>query len=105
MKSLAIRPAIATGLLLLVPLVMTALDRAKPAGDGWHWGTLDFVVMGVLLFGAGLAYEYFAARLGSRRHRTILGVALMCAVLAIWIELAVGGISQLVGHALGSGTA
>lgn len=98
MKSLAIRPAIGTGLLLLVPLVMSTLDRHKPAGDGWHWGPMDFVVMGVLLFGAGLAYEYFASRLGDRRHRVLLGAALLCAVLAIWVELAVGGISQLAGH-------
>lgn len=105
MKNLAIRPAIATGLLLLFPLVMSTRDRARPAGDGWHWGSLDFVVMGVLLFGAGLVYEYFVARVGTRRHRMILGVALTCAVLAIWVELAVGGISQLVGHAPGSGAA
>ncbi len=102
MKALAIRPAIGTGLLLLVPLVMSALDRHKPAGEGWHWGLLDYVVMGVLLFGAGLAYEYFAARLGNRRHRAILGAALLCAVLGVWVELAVGGISQLVGHLLGA---
>ena len=76
MKSLAIRPAIGTGLLLLIPLVMSTLDRHKPAGDGWHWGPMDFVVMGVLLFGAGLAYEYFASRLGDRRHRVLLGAAL-----------------------------
>lgn len=105
MKNLAIRPAIATGLLLLFPLVMSTRDRARPAGEGWHWGALEFVVMGVLLFGAGLAYEYFAARAGNRRHRMILGIALMCAVLAIWVELAVGDISQLVGHAPGSGAA
>lgn len=105
MKNLAIRPAIATGLLLLFPLVMSTRDRARSAGEGWHWGPLEFVVMDVLLFGAGSAYEYFVARAGNRRHRMILGVALTCAVLAIWVERAVGGINQLVGHAPGSGAA
>lgn len=61
--------------------------------------------MGILLFDARLAYGYFAARVGNRRHRMILGVALMCALLAIRVELAAGGISQLAGHALGSGAA
>jgi len=104
-KSLAIRPAIGTGLLLLIPLVMSALDRHKPAGDGWHWGPMDFGVMGALLFGAGLGYEYFARRLGSRRQRWMLGIATLCVVLAIWVELAVGGISQLAGHVLGAASA
>lgn len=104
MKNFVFRPAIGTGLLLLVPLVMSTLDRHAPAGEGWHWGPLDFVVMGTLLFGAGLGYEYFAPRLGSRRHRLMLGIATLCAVLAIWVELAVGGISQLAGHMLGAGS-
>lgn len=104
MKSFAIRPAIGTGLLLLVPLAMTILDRHKPAVDGWHWGPMDFVVMGVLLFSAGLGYEYFASRLSSKSGRLTLGIVAVCAVLAIWIELAVGGISQLVGYFIGTGS-
>lgn len=96
MKHLAIRPFVGTGLLLLVPLVMSILDRDQPAGEGWHWDALDFLVMGTLLVGAGLCYEFFAGKLGARQHRWALGVAILCAVLAIWVELAVGGISQIV---------
>jgi hypothetical protein len=95
MKSPAIRPLVGTGLLLLVPLVMSVMDRDKPAGDGWRWGALDFIIMGTLLFGAGFSYEILARKLGSKRHRIVLGIAIFCVVFAIWIELAVGGISQL----------
>lgn len=98
---LVVRPAIGTAVLLSIPLVMTLVDRQRPAGDGWHWSPLDFGVMGALLFGAGLAYEFFARKLGERRHRWLLGSAILCAVLAIWVELAVGGISQLLAYLAG----
>lgn len=96
MKNLAIRPFVGTCLLLLIPLVMSIVDRNLPAGDGWHWDAPDFLVMGALLFGAGLCYEFFARKLRARKQRMVLGTAILCAVFAIWVELAVGGISQLV---------
>lgn len=98
---LGVRPAIGTGLILLVPLVMSILDRHKPAGDGWHWGPMDFVVMGALLFGAGLTFEYFARKLGRGVPRIALGAATLGAVLAIWVELAVDGISKLLAWLIG----
>ena len=57
---------------------------------------MDFVVMGVLLFGAGLSYEFIAHKLGSKTHKVALGVIILGVVLAIWSELAVGAISQVV---------
>lgn len=99
---LAIRPAIGTGLLLLIPLALSVRDRHLPAGQGWHWGPLDFVVMAALLFGAGLGHAYAARRLGGRRQRWLLGAATLCVVLAIWVELAVGGISQLLDYLRGA---
>lgn len=94
-KRLVVRPAIGTGLILLIPLVMTVLDRDKAEGEGWRWGPVDFVVMGALLFAAGLTYELVADRLASKTHRAVLGLAILAVVFAIWVELAVGGISQL----------
>jgi hypothetical protein len=102
MKSLAIRPFVGTCLLLLVPLVMSILDRNRPAGDGWHWDALDFLVMGALLFGAGFSYEFIARKLGRKTQRAALGVVILCLVLAVWVELAVDGISQLVHFIAGS---
>ena len=89
-----LRPAIGTALILLVPLVMTILDRSKPAGDGWHWGPGDFVVMGALLFGAGVTYEVLASRMQSKASRVAVGAAILLAVLAVWVELAVDGVSR-----------
>jgi len=96
-----IRPAIGTGLLLLIPLVMTILDRGKPEGEGWHWGLGDFVVAGTLLFGAGLLYEYLAGRARGRAGKLAAGAAIFLAVFAIWFELAVDGVSKVLVHVLG----
>lgn len=81
---------------------MSVMDRDKPAGDGWHWDAADFLVMGALLFGAGLGYEFLAGKLGRKTQRAALGISILCLVLAAWVELAVGGISQLVGFAVGA---
>lgn len=91
-----IRPAIGTGALLLIPLVMTLVDRHKAPGEGWAWGPADFLLMGLLLFAAGLAYEGIAHRLRSRGKRIAAAIVLACIVFLVWIELAVDGISQLV---------
>lgn len=95
MKSLAIRPFAGTCLLLLIPLAMSLADRNLPAGDGWHWNFADFLVMGALLFSAGISYEFLARKLDNPKRRLALGIAIFCVVLAIWVELAVGAISQL----------
>jgi hypothetical protein len=52
----AVRVAIATALILLVPLVAMQLT------DEVDWGLADFVVAGVLLGGAGLLLSELAAR-------------------------------------------
>lgn len=96
-----VRPAIGTLLILLIPFVMTFHDRDKAAGDGWHWEPGSFVVMGALLFGAGLAYEVLASRLGTRGSRLAAGIAIALAVLVIWFELAVDGVSKVLALMLG----
>lgn len=77
---------------------MTVLDRHKPEGDGWHWSPPDFLIMGTLIFCAGLSYEVLARRLHRKSQRLGLALATLGVVLAIWVELAVGGISQWVGY-------
>lgn len=101
MRRHMVRPAIGTALLLLVPLVMTILDRDKPPGDGWHWDPASFLVMGALLFGAGFAYEVLASRLRTRAYRIAAGIAITLAVIAIWFELAVDGVSKVMAMLLG----
>ena len=76
--------ALATGLILLVPLV------AMQFTDEVNWTVADFVVIGVLLFGTGLVFVLAARRVRKKEHRIAIGVVLAAALLWIWVELAVG---------------
>ena len=53
------------------------------------------------LFGAGFAYEVLASRLRTRAYRIAAGIAITLAVIAIWFELAVDGVSKVVAMLLG----
>lgn len=79
-----LRIALATGFLLLLPL--TAMQFT----DEVTWGPGDFVVAGILLFGAGLTYELLSRRACAMAYRTAAGVAVAAALLLIWTNLAVG---------------
>jgi len=79
-----LRIGLATALLLLLPLV------AMQFTDEVVWDSADFVVAGVLLFGAGLTYELVARNLGSVAYRVAVGIAVAAALILVWINLAVG---------------
>jgi 6,7-dimethyl-8-ribityllumazine synthase len=78
--------ALATGALLLIPLVLMVLT------DEMNWGVLDFVTAGVLIFGTAATYELVARRVGRRRVRIAVGVALALAFFVVWVELATGNV-------------
>ncbi len=78
------------GLILLVPLCGNLFI------SGWNWGFLDFVVMGALLFGAGLAISYAVRKIPDPTYRVIAIIGILVILFGIWLELAVDGISQLI---------
>jgi ABC-type Mn2+/Zn2+ transport system permease subunit len=82
-KSL-IRIVLITGLILLVPLI------AMQFTDEVDWNLVDFVVMGALLFGTGLALEFTAKKLSNPVYRVIAGFTIVALFLLTWAELAVG---------------
>jgi hypothetical protein len=79
-----IRIALVTASLLLLPLL------AMQFTDEVVWDLTDFVVAGVLLFGAGLTYELVARKGGTVAYRAAVGVAVAAALLLVWMNLAVG---------------
>ncbi|PJJ58605.1 hypothetical protein [Hymenobacter chitinivorans] len=82
-KSL-LRVALATGLLLLIPLVAMQFTAEV------NWTLSDFVFAGVLLFGAGLVFV-LAARLATNPlYRAAAGVAVAAGLLLVWANAAVG---------------
>ena len=79
-----IAPWIVAALVLLVPLV------AMRFTDEVAWDETDFIVMGALLFGACGACELAARTTGSIAYRAAVGVAVVAALIIIWMNLAVG---------------
>lgn len=79
-----LRIAIATAILLLIPLV--AMQFTKEVS----WSPADFAVAGVLLFGAGLTFELITKRTRDLTYRMAVGLAVASGLLLIWANLAVG---------------
>jgi len=71
-------------LLLLIPLI------AMQFTDEVNWTLSDFVVAGVLLLGTGLVCELVMRKVNKIRYRIAIIVAILAALLIIWLELAVG---------------
>lgn len=73
----------AAALLLVLPLVA-----------GAPWTASDFVFMGLLLGGVGLAFELIVRRSGSLAYRAGAALALLAAFLTVWVNGAVGMIGS-----------
>ncbi|MDP3882011.1 MAG: hypothetical protein Q8Q31_04015 [Nanoarchaeota archaeon] len=74
---------IVTVLILLVPLIAMQFTSEVV------WSLSDFVVAGVLLFGAGLVYEFLVSRTNNKKYRIVIGLAVLVILVYIWAELAV----------------
>jgi len=86
MKICNVRIAIGTGLILLIPLVLTLLAS-------WHWRPGALVLAFLLLVGgAGLTYQLVAQKRSNKAYRFAVIVALAAVFLLVWMNAAVGGI-------------
>ena len=83
-----LRVALATVSLLLIPLVAMQFDT------GVQWTLFDFLVAGVLLFGAGSAFVLLARVGNSAPYRLAVAVAVLSGLLLVWGNLAVGFIGS-----------
>lgn len=78
----------ATAASLLVPLLaMQYTNEVK-------WSLVDFIVMGVLIFGFGSVYVLVARRVSQRRH-LLVGLLFLAVFMYVWAELAVGVFTNL----------
>lgn len=76
--------AIGTGLLLLIPLIGMLVT------EDWNWGILDFVFMGGMIFGTGLAFVLIARQMNNLFYRIAVGMAGVTGFLLLWVNVAVG---------------
>lgn len=77
-------PALATLALLAIPLV--AMQYTSEV----QWDPADFLIMGVLLLGTGLAVEWAIRLKGSLALRAAWTLALLSTFLMTWANMAVG---------------
>jgi len=79
-----VQVAIATALLLLVPLLAMRFTGEV------QWTALDFVVAGAMLFAAGLSFVLLAKGTRDISYRVGAAIAVMAALMLVWGNLAVG---------------
>jgi hypothetical protein len=70
--------------ILFIPLIAMNLTNEV------NWSVFDFIVVGVLLVGTGLALEFILRKIKTLKYRIILGILLFVVLFIIWAELAVG---------------
>ena len=73
-----VRFALATVGILLIPFIAN-----------WDWNTFDYIVMGTLIFGTGVAYEVITKTV-VKKNKVIVAIILVLALFFVWAELAVG---------------
>lgn len=78
------RVGLVTAALLCIPAIAMYFTTEV------NWEANDFVVAAILLGGTGLAIEFGASRLATRRARLFAGLAILAALVFVWAELAVG---------------
>ncbi|HEY1164397.1 MAG TPA: hypothetical protein VGE90_04500 [Chitinophaga sp.] len=71
-------------LILLIPLIAMQFTSEV------DWSPFDFLVMGVLLLGTGLACEFVLRKVKKTGYRVAIVAGILVALLLIWAELAVG---------------
>lgn len=82
-KRLVITGAIVLGL-LMIPLI------AMQFNSGVNWDITDFLIMGAVLFGMGLIYEFIPRNHAKKTYRWAFGTGLLGAFLLFWVNGAVG---------------
>lgn len=93
-----LRWLVVTAAVLAVPAVAMALNLGIPDPDSGrgvvNWGPMDFALIGLLVLGAGLLFEYAGSRGASLADRAATGIAVVAGLVLVWVNLAVGMIGD-----------
>ena len=93
-----IRWVLITAAVLAVPALAMAFKVGVPDPgqgiEGVNWGPMDFAIVGVLVPGAGLVFEFASARAGTRAQKAAVGIAVLAGLGLVWVNLAVGMIGD-----------
>lgn len=75
---------------LIIAFVLSLPLIAMQFSTGVDWDATDFIIMGILLSGTGLLVELVLRNVKTTAGRLILCGAILCGLVLIWAELAVG---------------
>lgn len=93
-----LRWVLITAAVLAIPALAMAFQLGVPdpgrGTAGVNWGPMDFAIVGILVLGAGLLYEYASSRAGTTAQRIAVAIAVGAGFLLIWVNLAVGMIGD-----------
>ena len=93
-----LRWVLITAAVLAVPLLAMVfrIGVPDPGGgtEGVNWGPMDFAIIGVLVLGSGLLFEYAIARATTVVHRAAVAIAVAAGLFLVWVNLAVGMIGD-----------
>ncbi len=78
------------GILLTVAGILLIPFAAMQFTHEVSWTLFDFMVAGGLLLGIGLLCELVLRKIRNIKYRIVLCIALLAALVLIWLELAVG---------------
>lgn len=81
---IVLRPALAVVFVSLVAIF------GNQFVSGWNWSPSDFLVMGVLIFGAGLLAEIANMKIKNKNYKIAAIAAVLVVLLITWVHLAVG---------------
>jgi hypothetical protein len=88
------RWVLVTAAVLAVPALLMAFDVSVldpgQGSEGVNWGPFDFAIVGVLVLGSGLLYEYASRRGRNVAHRTAVAIAVLAGLGLVWVNLSVG---------------
>ena len=90
-----VRWVLITAAVLAIPAIAMLLNIGLPdpgsaTQNGLEWGPMDFAIVGVLVLGFGLLFEYASTRSTTRLHQAAVGIAVLAAFGLIFVNLAVG---------------
>lgn len=78
------------GIVLTVAFILMIPLIAMQFSSEVKWELFDFVLMGSLLLGTGLACEFVIRKVKDIRYRVYIIEAILILLFLIWAELAVG---------------
>lgn len=79
-----------TGIMLTVAVLLLVPFTAMQFTHEVKWSPSDFVIAAVLLCGTGLLCELVMRKVKNNKHRLMLCIGLLLALVLTWLELAVG---------------